>query len=78
MKKGIQDIQLIKLFNSLFQDITYYDYKNKFKTLKFILDNNFISKSDKLKLTYMFYRNQFINSNINKIIKIYKFKRKTI
>ena len=73
-KKGIQDIQLIKLFNSLFQDITYYDYKNKFKTLKFILDNNFISKSDKLKLTYMFYRNQFINININKIIKIYKFK----
>ena len=64
-KTGVQETQLIKLFNSLFNEIDYYDYKSKFQTLKYILNNNLISTSDREKLWFMFYRAQYIYSNIN-------------
>lgn len=74
-KNREQSIQLIKLFNCLFDKINYYDSKVKFNTLAFILNNKFITTNDKAELCIMFSRMQFIYGNINKFINIYKFKK---
>ena len=74
-KNRDQNIQLIKLYNSLLDKINYYDAKVKFKTLAFILNNKFITTNDKAELCIMFSRMQFIYGNINKFIEIYKFNK---